>query len=128
MNILIIGNGGREHAMAWKISQSPLCAKLFVAPGHPGTASVAENVNIASDDFQRLGQLCLDESIGLVVVGPEAPLVQGIRDFFESDSRLKEVLLVGPGKEGAQLEGSKDLDRKSTRLNSSHLVISYAVF
>ena len=85
MNILIIGNGGREHAMAWKISQSPLCDKLFVAPGNPGTASVAENVNIASDDFQRLGQFCLDENVGLVVVGPEAPLVQGIRDFFESD-------------------------------------------
>ena len=112
MNILIIGNGGREHAMAWKISQSPLCDKLFVAPGNPGTASVAENVNIASDDFQRLGQFCLDENIGLVVVGPEAPLVQGIRDFFESDSRLKEVLLVGPGKEGAQLEGSKDFSKQ----------------
>ena len=112
MNILIIGNGGREHAMAWKISQSPLCDKLFVAPGNPGTASVAENVDIASDDFQRLGQFCLDENIGLVVVGPEAPLVQGIRDFFESDSRLKEVLLVGPGKEGAQLEGSKDFSKQ----------------
>ena len=112
MNILIIGNGGREHAMAWKISQSPLCDKLFVAPGNPGTASVAENVNIASDDFQRLGQFCLDENIGLVVVGPEAPLVQGIRDFFESDSRLKQVLLVGPGKEGAQLEGSKDFSKQ----------------
>jgi phosphoribosylamine--glycine ligase len=112
MNILIIGNGGREHAMAWKISQSPLCDKLFVAPGNPGTASVAENVNIASDDFHRLGQFCQDEDVSLVIVGPEAPLVQGIRDFFESDPRLKQILLVGPGKEGAQLEGSKDFSKQ----------------
>lgn len=112
MNILIIGNGGREHAMAWKISQSPLCHKLFVAPGNPGTASVAENVDIGTEDFQRLGAFCQKEKVGLVVVGPEAPLVKGIRDYFESDPLLKDVLIVGPGKEGAQLEGSKDFSKQ----------------
>lgn len=112
MNILIIGNGGREHAMAWKLSQSPHCDKLFVAPGNPGTASVAENVGIGAEDFEALGQFCQQEDIGLVVVGPEAPLVKGIRDYFENHPRLKNVLMVGPGKEGAQLEGSKDFSKQ----------------
>ena len=112
MNILIIGNGGREHAMAWKISQSPLCDRLFVAPGNPGTASVAENVDIAADDFHGLGQFCQAKNIELMVVGPEAPLVEGIRDYFESDPWLKDVLIVGPGKEGAKLEGSKDFSKQ----------------
>jgi phosphoribosylamine--glycine ligase len=112
MNILIIGNGGREHAMAWKISQSPLCDNLFVAPGNPGTESIAKNVAIATDDFHKLGQFCQAENIELMVVGPEAPLVAGIRDYFESDPWLKDVLIVGPGKEGAQLEGSKDFSKQ----------------
>lgn len=112
MNILIIGNGGREHALAWKIKQSPQCGKLYVAPGNPGTAQVAENVAIAADDFLKLGQFCLDNAINLVVVGPEAPLVKGIRDFFEADPKLKNILMVGPGKIGAQLEGSKDFSKQ----------------
>lgn len=112
MNVLIIGNGGREHAMAWKISQSPLCNKLFVAPGNPGTALIAENVDIATDNFHALGQLCQGEKIDLMVVGPEAPLVEGIRDYFESDPWLKDVLIIGPGKAGAQLEGSKDFSKQ----------------
>lgn len=112
MNILIIGNGGREHAMAWKIAQSPLCDKLFVAPGNPGTAPIAENVDVAADDFHAIGQLCQKQNIDLVVVGPEAPLVEGIRDYFESDPWLKDVLIVGPGKDGAQLEGSKDFSKQ----------------
>ena len=112
MNILIIGNGGREHAMAWKISQSPLCDQLFVAPGNPGTASVAENVNIGIEDFHGLGQFCQSKNINLMVVGPEAPLVKGIRDYFESDPWLKDVLIVGPGRVGAQLEGSKDFSKQ----------------
>ncbi len=112
MNVLIIGNGGREHAMAWKIAQSPLCDNLFVAPGNPGTALVAENVNIPVDDFHQLGQLCQREKIELLVVGPEGPLVKGIRDYFESDPWLKDILIVGPGKEGAQLEGSKDFSKQ----------------
>lgn len=112
MNILIIGNGGREHALAWKISQSPLCDKLFVAPGNAGTALVAENVDIAAEDFHKLGRFCQDQSIEMMVVGPEAPLVNGIRDYFESDPWLKDVLIIGPGKTGAQLEGSKDFSKQ----------------
>jgi phosphoribosylamine---glycine ligase len=112
MNILIIGNGGREHAMAWKIKQSRLCDQLFVAPGNPGTGLVATNVNIQVDDFKGLGRFCQENKIELLVVGPEAPLVQGIRDYFESDPWLKDVLLVGPGRIGAQLEGSKDFSKQ----------------
>lgn len=112
MNILIIGNGGREHALAWKISQSPLCDKLFVAPGNPGTESIAENMDIAADDFHKLGQFCQRNDVELMVVGPEAPLVKGIRDYFESDPWLKDILIVGPGKVGAQLEGSKDFSKQ----------------
>lgn len=112
MNILIVGNGGREHAMAWKIAQSTLCSRLFVAPGNPGTASIAENVDIDTADFHGLGQLCQRSKIDLMVVGPEAPLVKGIRDYFESDPWLKDVLIVGPDKNGAQLEGSKDFSKQ----------------
>jgi phosphoribosylamine--glycine ligase len=112
MNILIIGNGGREHALAWKIRQSPRCSKLFVAPGNPGTAQVAENVPIATDDFSKLGEFCLAQSVSLLVVGPEAPLVKGIRDYFEQDPKLQHILIVGPGKVGAQLEGSKDFSKQ----------------
>lgn len=112
MNILIVGNGGREHAFAWKIKQSKQCDKLFVAPGNAGTGTVAENVAIAVDDFQKLGDFCLQQKIGLVLVGPEVPLVKGIRDYFENDPKLKSILLIGPGKEGAQLEGSKDFSKQ----------------
>ena len=110
--MLVIGNGGREHALAWKISQSPLCDKLFIAPGNPGTASIAENVDIATDDFHKLGQFCQGNDVELIIVGPEAPLVKGIRDYFESDPWLKDILIVGPGKAGAQLEGSKDFSKQ----------------
>jgi phosphoribosylamine--glycine ligase len=112
MNILIIGNGGREHAMAWKVVQSPLCTKLFVAPGNPGTAQIAENVPIDTENFYQLGQFCQERKVSLMVVGPEAPLVKGIRDYFESDPWLKDILIVGPGKAGAQLEGSKDFSKQ----------------
>lgn len=112
MNILIIGNGGREHALAWKIRQSKRCDALYVAPGNAGTASVAENVAIAVDDFYNLGQFCREKNIELVVVGPEAPLVQGVRDYFESDPWLSHIRMVGPGRVGAQLEGSKDFSKQ----------------
>ena len=112
MNILVIGNGGREHALAWKIRQSPLCQKIYVAPGNAGTATIAENVEISVNDFEGLGKLCRDENITLVVVGPEGPLVNGIRDYFEQDPALKSILMVGPGKNGAQLEGSKDYSKQ----------------
>lgn len=112
MNILIIGNGGREHALAWKIRQSPHCGKLYVAPGNTGTAQEAENVSIDVEDFAALGNFCIDNAITLVVVGPEAPLVNGIRDYFENDIKLQSILMVGPGKVGAQLEGSKDFSKQ----------------
>ena len=112
MNILIVGNGGREHAFAWKIKQSKLCDNLYVAPGNAGTATVAENIAIAVDDFEKLGDFCLQQKIGLILVGPEVPLVKGIRDYFETTSKLHSILIVGPGKEGAQLEGSKDFSKQ----------------
>lgn len=112
MNILIIGSGGREHALAWKIKQSKHCSKLFVAPGNAGTGTIATNVAIAVDNFEKIGQLCVDEKIELVIVGPEGPLVKGIRDYFESTPLLKKISLVGPGKTGAQLEGSKDFSKQ----------------
>jgi phosphoribosylamine---glycine ligase len=112
MNILLIGNGGREHALAWKITQSSMCGKLFVAPGNAGTALVAENVAIPADDFQKLGQFCQEQNVDLVIVGPEAPLVKGIRDYFETNPWLKDILIVGPGRVGAQLEGSKDFSKQ----------------
>jgi phosphoribosylamine--glycine ligase len=112
MNILLIGSGGREHALAWKMKQSPRCSKLYIAPGNAGTALVGENVAIAADDFSALGTFCIEKEISLVVVGPEAPLVQGIRDYFENRNELQHILLVGPGKIGAQLEGSKDFSKQ----------------
>jgi phosphoribosylamine---glycine ligase len=112
MNVLLIGNGGREHALAWKIKQSPLCEKLFVAPGNAGTSIVAENISIGVSEFEKLGAFCLDNKIELVVVGPEVPLVNGIRDYFEADPKLRSILMVGPGKMGAQLEGSKDFSKQ----------------
>jgi phosphoribosylamine--glycine ligase len=112
MNILIIGNGGREHAFAWKIKQSQECDHLYVAPGNAGTAMVAENVAIAVDDFEKLAQFSLEKKIDLILVGPEVPLVKGIRDYFESKKELQHILLVGPGKNGAQLEGSKDFSKQ----------------
>ncbi len=112
MNILIIGNGGREHAFAWKINESPLCQNLYVAPGNAGTALFATNVPLAVDDFNKLGAFCADMKINLILVGPEVPLVKGIRDYFESNSPLKNILIVGPGMTGAQLEGSKDFSKQ----------------
>lgn len=112
MNILIIGSGGREHALAHKIVQSPKCEQLYVAPGNAGTAAIAENVALGVSDFQGIKQLVLDKEIGLVVVGPEAPLVDGIYDFFQADAQLQSVAVVGPSKEAAQLEGSKDYAKR----------------
>lgn len=112
MNILIIGSGGREHAFAWKVNQSAKCKKLFVAPGNAGTSQIATNVPIAVDDFKNLGSFCVEQKIDLVLIGPEVPLVKGIRDYFSADEKLKSILMVGPSKEGAQLEGSKDFSKQ----------------
>lgn len=111
MNILVVGSGGREHAFAWKISQSKNCDKLYIAPGNAGTGEIAENVNIAVTDFKSLGEFCVSHNIHLMLVGPEAPLVEGISDYFSSNEALKHVLVVGPNAEGAQLEGSKDFSK-----------------
>jgi phosphoribosylamine--glycine ligase len=108
MNILLLGSGGREHALAWKIGQSPKVEKLFVAPGNAGTAEVGINVPIAATDFPSLKTFALKNSIDMVVVGPEDPLVNGIYDFFRNDTELKHVPVIGPSQQGALLEGSKD--------------------
>ncbi len=107
MRILILGSGGREHAFAWKLSQSPLCEKLFIAPGNAGTAAFGTNLAIAVTDFESIKKACIDKKIDLVVVGPEEPLVKGITDFLISSPALKNIDVIGPGKNGARLEGSK---------------------
>lgn len=112
MNILIIGSGGREHALAWKLRQSPYCEKIFVAPGNAGTAQVATNVDIAITNFEVLAKFAADYDIMMVVVGQEAALVDGIHDYFKSQDFLQHVLVVGPCKDGAQLEGSKDFSKQ----------------
>ncbi len=106
--ILLLGSGGREHALAWKMAQSPKTEKLYIAPGNAGTASVGENVDMKADDFGAIRAFVLDNGIDMVVVGPEDPLVKGIYDFFGGDERLAHIPVIGPSKEGARLEGSKD--------------------
>ena len=108
MNILIVGSGGREHALAWKIKQSPLCNGLWVAPGNAGTAQIATNLSVGVSDFKALGEACLEHHIDMLIVGPEIPLVEGIWDYFEKDEALSSVQVVGPSAKAAQLEGSKD--------------------
>ncbi len=108
MKILLLGGGGREHALAWKIAQSKKCSKLFIAPGNAGTANCGENIDIKADDFESLKNFCVDNTIDIVVVGPEDPLVKGIYDDFKNDERTKDIPVIGPSKAGAVLEGSKD--------------------
>jgi phosphoribosylamine---glycine ligase len=112
MNILLLGSGGREHAMAWKIAQSPKLSTLYIAPGNPGTATVGTNLPIAADNFPALKTAVLEKKIDIVVVGPEDPLVKGIVDFFAADEELRSVPVVGPDRVGAQLEGSKDFSKQ----------------
>lgn len=112
MNILLLGSGGREHALAWKIAQSPKLEKLFIAPGNPGTATVGTNLAIAADNFPAIKKAVLQNSIDLVLVGPEDPLVKGVVDFFAADDAIKHIPVVGPDKFGAQLEGSKDFSKQ----------------
>ena len=107
MNILLIGSGGREHALAWKIAQSPKTEKLFIAPGNAGTAEVGMNVPIAATDFESLKKFVLEQAVSMVVVGPEDPLVKGIYDFFKRDEELSVIPVIGPSGQGARLEGSK---------------------
>ncbi|MBQ9669098.1 MAG: phosphoribosylamine--glycine ligase, partial [Prevotella sp.] len=112
MKILLLGSGGREHALAWKIAQSERVEKLFIAPGNPGTAQVGQNVNIKADDFEAVKQLVASEQIDMVVVGPEDPLVKGIYDDLKADVRTQHVAVIGPSKAGAVLEGSKDFAKQ----------------
>jgi len=108
LNILILGSGGREHAFAWKIKQSPRCGELFIAPGNAGTRNCGTNVPVKATDFDRIHDLVLSQNINLVLVGPEEPLVLGIREYFLGHEKLRNIPVIGPGKIGAQLEGSKD--------------------
>jgi phosphoribosylamine---glycine ligase len=108
MNILLLGAGGREHALAWKMAQSEKTPKLFIAPGNAGTAQLGENIDIGVNDFENLGRLAIEKKIDMVVVGPEDPLVNGFRDFFQSEPSLTNIPVIGPGSKGAQLEGSKE--------------------
>lgn len=115
MNILLLGSGGREHAIAWKISQSNKLSKLFIAPGNAGTSEFGTNVQLNINDFRAIKKFVLENNINMVVVGPEEPLVNGIADFFSEDKQLANIALIGPNKKGAQLEGSKDFSKKFMR-------------
>ncbi|MCW3103612.1 MAG: phosphoribosylamine--glycine ligase [Bacteroidetes bacterium] len=112
MNILILGSGGREHAYAWKLAQSKRIGKLFIAPGNAGTASVGTNIQLSVTDFEGIKKFVLENGISMVVVGPEDPLVKGVHDFFLADAQLKSIPVIGPQKDGAQLEGSKDFSKR----------------
>ena len=112
MKILLLGSGGREHALAWKIAQSPLVDKLYIAPGNAGTASVGENIALKADDFDGIASFVLAKGIDMVVVGPEDPLVKGINDYFKSRKELSSIPVIGPTKDAARLEGSKDFAKQ----------------
>ena len=115
MNVLILGSGGREHAFTWKISKSSSCNKLYIAPGNPGTAEIGTNIDLDINDFESIKKFVIKEDVSLVLVGPEDPLVNGIYDFFQEDERLKSIALIGPSKNGAQLEGSKKFAKEFMR-------------
>jgi phosphoribosylamine--glycine ligase len=112
MNILLLGSGGREHAFAWKMTQSALCTQLFVAPGNAGTAKISTNIAVNPNDFETIKQFVLENAIKMVVVGPEDPLVNGIYDFFKNDIQISHIPVIGPSKLGAQLEGSKEFAKE----------------
>ncbi len=127
MKLLLLGSGGREHAIAWKIAQSSKCSKLYIAPGNAGTADVGENVNITVDDFDSIKDFVLQNQVDMVVVGPEDPLVKGIYDDFKNDIRTKDISVIGPSKAGAVLEGSKDFAKKFMQRHSIPTA-AYATF
>ena len=112
MKLLLLGSGGREHALAWKIAQSPKIEKLYIAPGNAGTRNVGENVAIKADDFDAIRSFVLENDINMVVVGPEDPLVKGVYNFFKEDAELKDIPVIGPSRAGAVLEGSKDFAKE----------------
>ena len=112
MNILILGSGGREHALAWKITASPHCSQLWIAPGNPGTAQLGTNLPVGVNDFSAIRQACIEKGIDMIVVGPEDPLVNGIYDYFKSDETTSHIIVVGPSRAAAQLEGSKSFSKE----------------
>ena len=118
MNILLLGSGGREHAFAWKIVQSPKCSQLFVAPGNAGTAAIAKNINLSITDFEGIKNFILENSIELVVVGPEEPLVKGVVDYLLNQKETTAIPVVGPSQLGATLEGSKDFSKRFMQRNN----------
>jgi phosphoribosylamine--glycine ligase len=118
MNILLLGSGGREHALAWKIAQSQHCDQLFIAPGNAGTLQHGTNIDIGVNDFEAQKTFCIENKINIVVVGPEDPLVNGVYEFYKTDSLLKNIIVVGPSKEAAQLEGSKAFSKKFMQRNN----------
>jgi len=118
MRILLLGSGGREHALAWKMNKSPKLKKLFIAPGNAGTGMIGENVPLKINDFEDIKQFVLKENINMLVVGPEVPLVEGLHDFFLSDNLLKKIPVIGPVKAAAQLEGSKDFAKAFMKRNN----------
>ena len=118
MNVLILGSGGREHALAWKVSQSSSCNKLFIAPGNSGTSEIGQNVEINVTDFEKIKTLAINEEIEMIIVGPEDPLVNGIYDFFNNEPDLQHISVIGPSKKGAQLEGSKNFAKEFMARNN----------
>ena len=118
MNILLLGSGGREHALAWKIAQSPRVEKLYIAPGNAGTSQVGENVAISVCDFEKIAEFVLANNVSMVVVGPEDPLVKGIYDYFAADERLSKIAVIGPTRNAAELEGSKSFAKEFMQRHS----------
>ena len=118
MNLLILGSGGREHALAWKVSQSSSCNKLFISPGNAGTSEVGQNIEINVTDFKKIKKFVIQEDVEMVIVGPEDPLVLGIFDFFQNDPALNHISVIGPSKQGALLEGSKDYAKEFMAKNN----------
>ena len=112
MNVLILGSGGREHALAWKVAQSSSCNKLFIAPGNAGTSEVGQNIEINVTDFKKIKTFVVQEEVEMVIVGPEDPLVLGVFDFFQNDPEINHISVIGPSKQGALLEGSKDFAKE----------------
>ena len=127
MKILILGSGGREHALAWKIAQSPKLSNLYIAPGNAGTLANGTNINLDLNDFESIARFSLENQIDMIIVGPEVPLVNGIRDYFENREDLKQITFAGPGKKGAMLEGSKDF-AKSFMLKYNIPTAAYQTF
>ena len=112
MKVLLLGSGGREHALAWKIAQSPKVEKLYIAPGNAGTGAAGENVNMKATDFPAIKAFALEQKIDMIVVGPEDPLVEGIFDYFKGDDATRHIAIIGPSAKGATLEGSKEFAKE----------------